>query len=41
MFSGSQHFAVAGGTFYNVTNNYITAPSVPPGMLPICSMKIH
>ncbi|KAJ7760211.1 hypothetical protein DFH07DRAFT_957593 [Mycena maculata] len=30
MFSGSQDFMVAGGTFHNVTNNYTTASTVPP-----------
>jgi hypothetical protein len=36
MFSGSQYFTVAGGTFHNISNNYTTyttAPTVPPGML--------
>jgi hypothetical protein len=34
MFSGSQHFVVTGGTFHNITNNYTTAPTVPPGTFP-------
>ncbi|KAJ6512395.1 hypothetical protein C8R45DRAFT_1152015, partial [Mycena sanguinolenta] len=29
IFSGSQHFTVAGGTFTNITKNYSTAPPVP------------
>ncbi|KAF7374210.1 hypothetical protein MSAN_00303100 [Mycena sanguinolenta] len=29
IFSGSQHFTVAGGTFTNITKNYSAAPAVP------------
>ncbi|KAJ7710254.1 hypothetical protein B0H16DRAFT_1745585 [Mycena metata] len=32
MFAGSHHFTLAGGTFNNNTNNYATAPTVPPGL---------
>ncbi|KAJ7041856.1 hypothetical protein C8F04DRAFT_1252793 [Mycena alexandri] len=28
IFSGSQHFVIAGGTFTNITN-YVTAPAIP------------
>jgi hypothetical protein len=38
MFSRSQHFVVAGGTFYNVTN-YNTVQSVPSGMHLLASGK--
>jgi hypothetical protein len=40
MFSRSQHLVVTGGTFHNITNNYITAPAVPPGIFPTFLMKI-
>ncbi|KAJ7168878.1 hypothetical protein C8R46DRAFT_1350372 [Mycena filopes] len=30
IFAGSHHFTVAGGTFANTTNTYVTAPAVPP-----------
>jgi hypothetical protein len=42
MFSRSQHLVVTGGTFHNVTNNYIAPPTAPSGMLcfPTCPMKI-
>ncbi|KAJ7044392.1 hypothetical protein C8F04DRAFT_1250350 [Mycena alexandri] len=38
MFAGSQHFAVAGGTFNNTTNNYVTAPALPPSHLRMIPM---
>jgi hypothetical protein len=38
MFSRSQHFVVAGGTFHNVTN-YNTVQSVPSGMHLLASGK--
>ncbi|KAJ7029901.1 hypothetical protein C8F04DRAFT_1043024 [Mycena alexandri] len=43
MFAGSQNFVVAGGTFTNLTNNYVAAPVVPPNfrMIPIGDIDLQ
>ncbi|KAJ7035163.1 hypothetical protein C8F04DRAFT_1099284 [Mycena alexandri] len=43
MFPGSRNFTVAGGTFTNVTNNYVSAPYVPPDfrMIPMGDIDLQ
>ncbi|KAJ7033916.1 hypothetical protein C8F04DRAFT_605264 [Mycena alexandri] len=43
MFAGSQNFVIAGGTFTNLTNNYVAAPVVPPDfrMIPIGDIDLQ
>ncbi|KAJ6580611.1 hypothetical protein B0H19DRAFT_1111916 [Mycena capillaripes] len=43
IFSGSQHFTVAGGTFTSITKNYNTAPTVPSDfrMIPLGDIDLQ
>ncbi|KAJ7168933.1 hypothetical protein C8R46DRAFT_1092894 [Mycena filopes] len=43
MFAGSQNFVVAGGTFTNLTTNYVTAPAVPTDlrMIPLGDIDLQ
>ncbi|KAJ7027267.1 hypothetical protein C8F04DRAFT_1267177 [Mycena alexandri] len=43
IFPGSHHFTVAGGTFTNVTKNYVGAPDVPPDfrMIPMGDIDLQ
>ncbi|KAJ7152401.1 hypothetical protein C8R46DRAFT_1357467 [Mycena filopes] len=43
MFAGSQNFVVAGGTFTNLTTNYVAAPAVPRGlhMIPLGDIDLQ
>ncbi|KAJ7745151.1 hypothetical protein B0H16DRAFT_1889511 [Mycena metata] len=38
MFAGSHHFTLAGGTFNNNMNNYVAAPTAPPGLYSFTSL---
>ncbi|KAJ7168920.1 hypothetical protein C8R46DRAFT_242634 [Mycena filopes] len=43
MFAGSQNFVVAGGTFTNLTTNYVAAPAVPTDlrMIPLGDIDLQ